>query len=88
MGNLEELYKEAGIKKTSDGSKINPGIFKVLIFMAVLGCIIYWAFSTSIFGSDTSQPYYFIVIVVVFLFLVFKKITTFWKQNKKFLKPE
>ncbi len=91
MSNLEELYKEAGLKKTSDGSAIKFGILKVLIYIAILGLIIYWAFSTRVFGSNTSQPYYFSVIAAVFLFVVIQKITSFWKifkQNKKFLKPE
>ena len=88
MGNLEELYNESGIKKTAEGSKTKPGIIKVLVYMAVLGYIIYWAFTTSIFGSNTSQPYYFVVITAVFLYLVLKKVSSFWKQNKKFLKPE
>lgn len=91
MGNLEELYKEAGLKKTSEGSKMRSGLLKVLIYIAMLGLIIYWAFSTNVFGSNTSQPYYFSVIAAVFLFIAIQKITSFWKiikQNKKFLKPE
>lgn len=91
MGNLEELYKEAGLKKTSEGSRMKYGLLKVLIYIAALGLIIYWAFSTNVFGSNTSQPYYFSVIAAVFLFVVIQKITSFWrviKQNKRFLKPE
>ncbi len=91
MSNLEELYNEAGLKKTSDGSTIKYGLLKVLIYVAILGLIIYWAFSTSAFGSNKSQPYYFSVIAAVFLFIIIQKITSFWKilkQNKKFLKPE
>ena len=91
MGNLEELYNEAGIKTTSDGSKIRPGVLKVLIYIAVLGIVFYWAFSTSVFGSSISQPYYFIVIAVILLFVIMKKMTSFWeiiKKNRKFIKPE
>ena len=91
MGNLEELYKEAGLKKSSEGSTMKYGLLRVLIYIAILGLIIYWAFSTSVFGSNKSQPYYFSVIAAVFLFIVIQKITSFWKiikQNKKFLKPE
>mgnify|MGYP003538522819 CR=1 FL=1 len=91
MGNLEELYKEAGLKRTSEGSKMRSGLLKVMIYLAMFGLIIYWAFSTSVFGSNKSQPYYFSVIAAVFLFIVIQKITSFWKiikQNKKFLKPE
>ena len=91
MSNLKELYNEAGLKRTSEGSKMRSGLLKVMIYLAMFGLIIYWAFSTNVFGSNTSQPYYFSVIAAVFLFIVIQKITSFWKilkQNKKFLKPE
>lgn len=90
MSNLEDLYNETGIKEKPSGFKIKSGLIKFSIYTFVLGGIIYWAFSNNIFGSNTSQPYYFIVIVVIFLYAVMKKITSFWgiiKQNKKFLKP-
>lgn len=91
MGNLEELYNEAGIKKTSNGSRTKPRVTKVLIYLVLLGFISYWAFSTSVFGSSVSQPYYFIVITAILLFVIVKKATSFWeiiKQNRKFIKPE
>jgi len=90
MSNLEDLYHETGIKEKPNGSRIKPAILKFFIYIIILSCIIYWAYLKNILDFSTSQPYYFIVLAALFLYVIFNKLNSYWeivKQNRKFLKP-
>lgn len=84
MSNLDDLYTESGIK-AKHRYFVKFSYLKWILLMVLYFGIIYWAFTTEVFGDNKSQPYYFIVIVSVLFFLVFKKTGRFLKENKKFL---
>lgn len=90
MSNLEDLYHETGIKEKPNESRIKPAILKFFVYIIILGSIIYWAYLKNILDFSTSQPYYFIVLAALFLYVIFNKLNSYWeivKQNRKFFKP-